>query len=333
MVRPDSFVFVIVLAAMTFQVDAAEVRPSSDHWLGQHEKGWFWYHSEEDEEPEKKELPKQVKPEPKKEAVKEAKTEEKPKDPWQPVPRKEVIEPLKLFFNNPQKNAKNFLRFLERLSNRGMEMAAAIRKALDEDPSLYPISSPASTLASAWMRKIDKALRDKVLEKNKGRIGFVFFLRGDSPMSAIQASVANNLYRQGYQVLGITPNGEILPKAEFPIQADGGIAKIFGVKAVPSVYLVDMEKQKHIHLGNGVMALFDIQLAELDYLQSIGEWKPPTPIDAWDKNNPIYKGKFDRHFNPFMIYKMAKDENDAIVSQAMAVVSERKRRSLKNINR
>ncbi len=319
-VLPVATAIFLALSAGPLSAHAADRRPTSDHWLGQHEKGWFWYHSEDDEESKKpKAAPKPLpKPQPKVEKKPEKKVAKKKPDPWVPRPRPDVIEPLKLFFNNPQKNARNFLIYLNRLSNRGFEMAAAIKRALDEDPSIFPLASPGSTYAAAWMQKFQDALQKKVLEKNKGRIGYVFFLRPDSPASVIQVKIANNLHNRGFQVVGITPYGAALPHANFPVQADDGLAKKLGVKAVPSVYMIDMKTRKHISLGHGTKSVFEIQLAELNYLESIGEWKPVTPIDAWDKKNPIYKNPYDRGFNPFYAYKLAKQSEENLMSKIRA---------------
>lgn len=268
-----------------------------ESFISDHERGWFFY-EEEPEEPEKKE---------EKKPVEVAKKEEKP-DPWVPRPRDDVEEPLKLLFNDPQKNARNFLIYMNRLSNKGIEIAEAVKKALDEDPSLFPIMSPSSTYASTWLAKYQSALKDKVLDKNKGRIGIVFFLREDSPASLVQIKIGNLLFRDGYQVIGITPESAYLPGAMFPVQPDGGVSSVFGVKEVPSVYLVDMKLKKHVKLGRGISTMFQIQDSILNYLEAIGEWKPVTPVNAWDDKNPIYKTHLDYGFNPFYLYDLAQKE-------------------------
>lgn len=317
----------IFLLLFSFFIVPSSVLASGEKYINTHEKGWFWY--EKPPPPlKKKKLEKVKKPALSVAQKKSVKPDPKKEDPWKLKPRTDVAMPLQLFFKNPGKNAKKYLLWLNNVSDRAEQMIASVQEELRKDPSIFPYTMPSVAYAATQLNRLQAAEADQILDKYKKNFGLIVFLRPNCGMCKIQIKPLNTLYKQGLDVLGITPDGLPVEGAEFPVQPDLGIAKSMDVQVVPSTFLVDIPKKTHRLIRAGVMALFEVQDAILTKLEQDGLWNPPERVEPWSKDDPRYK-KLSRHgFNPFVVYdEMKKDLSNPAVArmnkQAAVDASER----------
>lgn len=217
--------------------------------------GWFWYREL------KEGIKEAVREEPKEEkkvTEKKVRTEdidaEYEKDPrWKdlPVVADAPHEVKKLLYKPTLENAKEYLRWLYRVTDRASVIADLIQRAVVES-NVYPTTTPRSQYEAMII-----ALQRENEEKEKiktatATVGLYYFYKPGCPACEAQNMIIQRLRKLGFSVIGIYIPGEGNPDIGIKYHPDRGMAKFFGITEVPSVVAVSDRTKSFRIIARGI---------------------------------------------------------------------------------
>lgn len=271
-------------------------------------EGWFWYKDEKDKP--KEEIEKE--PEPKiavtPDESKNETDEMKPMSAaWLRVNMPKYLE--KAWDNPTLENLKVYTTLHKYYLDRSEEFGFAYQQAVIGDPYLDTNATrPINTNAANFLDDKVSLGTKKALDNLAKKTSLVFFFNGNCTTCESQVRILMGFAKNhNFTVLPVSTDGKPLKSYKFDsILVDKGQSAIFDVKAVPSVYLMDIEG-KHARLSQGLLSLSDFQsnailigkrekwVSDEDYLGT-----RPILTDQFNLSNKINLKDFEG---------LAKDEN------------------------
>lgn len=147
-----------------------------------------------------------------------------------------------------------------KLLNQSQKFSAVWMQNLLQNPELDATVKHPVTQFGIRLKKEDDQFKieDRVKELSR-HYGLFFIYQGNCRFCKGMAGVVKQLSdKYGWKVLGVSQDGVVLP--EFPeSKRDNGISQAWGIKGVPSVFVVNPETEQVIPIGHGLISLDQLE--------------------------------------------------------------------------
>lgn len=218
------------------------------HFFNEKAQGWHWYQVET--KPTKKDKPQQYEVATPKSAVEELAEKRKA---LEEAMAEAILRP------NPR-NVIKAQQMQHKLLNQSQKFSAVWMQNLLQNPELDATVKHPVTQFGIRLKKEDDQFKieDRVKELSR-HYGLFFIYQGNCRFCKGMAGVVKQLSdKYGWKVLGVSQDGVVLP--EFPeSKRDNGISQAWGIKGVPSVFVVNPETEQVIPIGHGLISLDQLE--------------------------------------------------------------------------
>lgn len=225
------------------------------HFFNEKAKGWHWYQRQRDvasnkagpDRPHKKDKSEANKPN---KAVTEL--AEKGKI-LEEAMAEAILRPT------PQ-NVARVQKLQYQWINQSQKFSSLWMQNLLQNPELDATVKHPVTQFGIHLKKEDDQLKLETRVKSLSQhYGLFFIYQGNCTFCQGMAGVVKQLSdKYGWKVLGVSQDGIILP--EFPdSKLDNGISHAWGIKGVPSVFVVNPETEQVIPIGHGLISLEQLE--------------------------------------------------------------------------
>ncbi len=241
------FLAVVLLFRPTYAVLAQE------KWLGDHERGWFWY----EKIPEK--LPEELLPE--EPPIVAAPAPPKPQGPA-PLSAEWIKVHLDTYrltaIDNPTPQNVIAYMYLQRVMlDKSQRFAEQVKHVVQLDPYLdQGTRRPTATYGGAEFSKEARVATARLLTRIAQQAGIFFFFQGGCGHCEIQAPVLKSMQKlYHFSVFPISIGGQPLKNNLFPgYVLDQGQARYLKVIQTPAMFLGKPNTQDIIPLGQSALA-------------------------------------------------------------------------------
>lgn len=225
-------------------------------------QGFHWY-SEEEKEQERKPVPMPQANPP------EATTKIEPYEELLQVRRNTLNQLAEALLRPSVKSTKNYMRSQQAMVKRHQQFVQNWQRALMLNPSLdHRLDFPTDNSAIASRNEETKLLTEQVIKDSASKYGLLFFYKGKSALSqrfskVILPFAENN----GFSMISVTTDEtviESLPDSKkLPLAVINQRIEL-NERYLPTVFLVNLEKQSLSPLSYGFVALSDLKARFLD---------------------------------------------------------------------
>ena len=175
--------------------------------------------------------------------------------------KEELDECLSRAVINPTpENVEAYIRLQKIWVEKSKLFSRQWQKVLLEHPELDPLSS--SMAVSHYGRQIQKRLteqeRNEKIKQLSENYGLFYFFDGSVASQAFAKVVKKFAKRHNWTVVAVSVAGVSIDEFAYALP-DNGISETFGVKALPSLYVIDSRSKQARAVAFGMASLEDIE--------------------------------------------------------------------------
>lgn len=251
-------------------------------------EGWFWYHDEQIIQPIEPDLvpeppPIAVVPPPPPEKEPEVELVVEGHAPLSSAWLEEnMMTYLQTAMDNPtQENIRAYL-YLQRIAmDRSQRFAEGAQRAVIADPVLdESIRRPLATFGAQTASQSAKREAEDILNTLSDKVGIWLFFKSDCLLSSRQYQVQHHVEKiYGIKTFAISLDGQPMPDGTFPEYVkDQGQSKQLQVLQTPAMFLVNLATKEIVPIGQGNLAVPEMERRMLITATSIG-WLSPEDFE------------------------------------------------------
>lgn len=218
---------------------------SSESWYERSLEGWYYFQDSAVQEESK--LRKEMDGEEAEQVIEQSK--------------RHLKQSLSLALVNPTKNnVMQYMRLQKQVVEQSSQFSNMWKEALLSDPLLGDfLNNPTSMYGIRARKQLELEEKKALIDGMASNYFLLFFFQGDNLFSA-KAGEAVALFSEihRWNVKAVSMDG--LGISSFPIfEADYGISVVAGVKATPSLFIVNPKDNRVIPVGAGLMTVSEIE--------------------------------------------------------------------------
>lgn len=214
---------------------------ANDFWLG-HAQGWHWYHD-----------PRWIKPKKlKQNSIIQSQTQSIVE---MSLVQKTVKAALDRAILHPtEKNVKQYIEVQNLINEHSSQFSNIWQNVLVQNPTLdYSVTHPTNQIGKSLYLDLYRRSEHQAIQALAKHYGLFFFFRSTCPYCHRFAPIVRDFSRRyGMSIVPVSLDGRGLP--QFPnAKADNGAGRLFHVKVVPALFLVNPKTRQVIPVSYGLM--------------------------------------------------------------------------------